>query len=92
MKLIFESSETFQAYATIDAGYYMLNEIYKNIPRRSGIEMMIDSQSGYDKFMDKKLAEKALPIIEDILEAKKIIDAPTKATEKFLNALKKCLA
>lgn len=91
MKNIVESEETFTAYATIDAGHYMLEELYKNIPKRSPIAKMIDEQTGYDKYLDKELAKQALPILKDILKAKKVIDAPTEATEKFITAVKKAL-
>ena len=92
MKNRFESSEIFTAYATVEAGYYMVEQIFKEIKKRTGFQMAIDSVTGYDKFLDKQLAEQLIPIVEGIIEAKKVIEMEFSEDEKLLAASKKALA
>jgi len=63
MKGQFESSETFEAYATIDAGYFMLNQIFSAIKANRG------------KPIDKELIRRSLIVLEDMIAAKKAIEA-----------------
>lgn len=53
MKSICESPETMEAYARIDMGYYIIEEIQRQISsfqfKASPIERMVDEQTGYGK-------------------------------------------
>ena len=59
MKHAFESEETFTAYATIDAGYYMIGQIKKEFDMpKSPIISAIDKATGFDKkFTNDKAKE-----------------------------------
>ncbi len=87
MKGQFESVETFTAYATISAGYYMVNQINKELEKPTNlINDAIDRATGYNTTENYK-KELAI-ILKDIITAKKIIDADFSADEKFLLMLK----
>lgn len=50
MKNKFESMETFIATATIDAGYYQLSELVKEINKPTNIvKKLVDVATGYNK-------------------------------------------
>lgn len=84
IKTIFESAEAFTAYATIEAGMYMMGLILENQPKRSAVEMAIDVATGYDDVLTSKMAAQMVPVLEDIIGAKKFIGMPTEADEKLL--------
>jgi len=89
MKNRFESEEVFTAYATIDAGYYMISEIKKDFDLvKHPIIASIDKATGYDKAYSKEKAEQVISIIEDVISAKKVIDADYSADEKLISDLK----
>lgn len=85
MKNMFESSEAFTAYATIDAGYFMLRELNSSIPVRSEIEKSIDKATGYDKVLSKEIAGKMHTILSDIIDAKKLVDEDFKKDKILLD-------
>lgn len=92
MKNIFESSEAFAAHAAIGAAYWMLSEIQKEVcapDTRHAIERMIDKQTGYENHKYGIHTDRAIELIERIIEQKKIIEANTDNDVKMLNALKK---
>lgn len=88
MKDILENSDTFTAYATIDAGYAMMQmaqeEFEKKSPK-SGIEKMIDSATGYDAGRFNEHIAYLCICLEDIIEAKKFIEADYSKDEKMKN-------
>ena len=88
MKNMFENSEVFDAYATIDYGYFMINQINNNQKKRTGIEAAIDKATGYDKHLERQLAKELIPILEDIVAAKKVIEADYSQDEQMLIASK----
>jgi len=89
MKHAFESEETFTAYATIDAGYYMIGQIKKEFDMpKSPIISAIDKATGFDKKFTNDKAKELIVILEDIIEAKKIIEADFSSDEKLLSAVK----
>ncbi|KKN74683.1 hypothetical protein LCGC14_0388850 [marine sediment metagenome] len=50
MKNHFESAECFEAYATVDACYYIIAQMEAQMNKqRSGIEKAIDDATGYSK-------------------------------------------
>jgi hypothetical protein len=88
MKSIFESEETFTAYATIDAGYYMIQDIQKKMDKPlSPVEKAIDEATGYDKVRLKKHIEQIQICLIDIIEAKKIIEADYSKDHKLFTKL-----
>jgi hypothetical protein len=91
MKNMFESAETFTAYATIEYGYWAIKKIFDDAPKRSGIVLAIDKATGYDKVVDKKLAEQLIPILKDIIRAKKIIEADYSKDVELIEKSKDCL-
>lgn len=93
MKDIWESPEAFSAYATIEAGYYMMQEaqaeLDKFVKNRSPVEKAIDETTGYFKDkMEKHTAFMQMCIL-DIIEAKKIIEADYEGDNKILLHLQK---
>jgi hypothetical protein len=90
MKNIFESSDTFTAYATIDAGYFLLEKLTKKLAvKKTPLEIAVDKATGYDKAVYKSTIAQAIECVEDIIEAKKAIVADFKNDEGVLNELKK---
>ena len=81
MKNIFESKQTFQAYAIIDVGYYMIENIQKELDIK---ENLIN-----DKVLRKKNIKILIFILKEIIEAKKIIEADYSYDEKLLKEVKK---
>lgn len=93
MKPLFESPETFTAYATIDAGNYMLADLQKQITKvQSPIEKAVDRATGYDDAMNKYYYEQTVVILEDIIAAKKVINADFSGNEEILNQLQNLMA
>lgn len=90
MKPLFESAEIFTAYATIDAGYYMMSEIQSQMDeekKQHPLNKLIDKATGADKaILDLHKAKLSLWLI-DIIEAKKVIGADYSNDEKFLQSL-----
>ena len=86
MKNMFESSEVFTAHATIAAGYYMLQELYKemNVPI-DNISKMIDDATGFGKAKFKEHIESGIAIMLDIVEAKESIGADVTKDKEILN-------
>lgn len=90
MKNEFESEEIFTAYATIAAGYYMIGQIKKGLDMlKSQIVAAIDKATGFDEATVKENAKQLVVILEDIIEAKKIIEADFTSDETALLAFKK---
>jgi hypothetical protein len=88
MKNRFESAETFEAYATIDAGYYLINEL--NTEFNQPIHPLfaaVDKVTGYDKHRAKDMALSIIKIAKDIVAAKKIVEADFSADEKLITDL-----
>lgn len=92
MKDIFENSETFTAYATINAGKYMFQEMLKKMQKvPSPQKKMVDAATGYDKHKYQECIKSAIIILEDVIEAKKVIEADYKTDEEMIADLKKLL-
>jgi hypothetical protein len=89
MKNIFESPEVMAAYAQIDCCYFLIEEAAKRFDKpRTGIELMIDKATGYDKAIEKKFQEYIIELLEQIIDCKKKIEADYSGDEKFLDELK----
>lgn len=88
MKDIFESPEVMAAFAEIDMHYYFIEDMQKewNKPL-SPIEAAIDKATGYDVERIKKIKEKLIYALEQIIKNKKIIEADYSGDEKMLKAL-----
>ena len=89
MKNICESAEVFEAYAIIDCCRYMIKDILKNLYKsRSPIEAMIDEVSGYDDAQTEKAKLLTIDLLEQIIEAKKTIEADYTEDTNILEELK----
>jgi len=74
MKTLLESSESFTAYATIDAGRYMLGELLKRLMMpKAPINYAIDKSTGFEKAERKEIIEDAIAILEDVIPAKEFL-------------------
>jgi hypothetical protein len=91
MKNRFESSEVFTAYATIEAGYYMMGQLDKQIDKekpRNGVEAMIDEATGYGAEKTEGYIKGAICILKDIIEAKKLVELDYSKDEEMLTKVK----
>lgn len=90
MKGMFESSEVFEAHATISAGYYMIRMAQESLDKATAqlpIERMVDRATGADKVkLDSHKQYISLCLI-DIIEAKKLIECDCTNDEKLLAEL-----
>lgn len=88
MKNIMENAETFEAYATIDLCYYGLRELNKEISKpKNGLHIMIDNATGFAEHQNKERTETAIQLLEQIIEAKKKIEANYEIDTKMLNEI-----
>lgn len=89
MKNIFESLETFSAYAEIDLCYGGLKMLQEEISKpTTGINKMIDDATGFTEVKNKENRETAISLVERIIIAKKVIEADFSNDELILNQLK----
>lgn len=94
MKGLFENADCFQAHATIGAAYYMLEELQARMKADSpkdGLSRMIDQATGFGAAKNKEYYIEAIVIFEDMIAAKKVVDADCTNDEKLLIALKEGL-
>lgn len=88
MKDIFESGEIFEAYAVIDLCYYGLQELQKELNKpKIPLYVMIDQATGFDKAQAKENKETAVELLEQIIKAKKIIEADYSNDEKMIDKI-----
>ena len=89
MKNIMESAETFEAYAIIDCCYYGLKELNKEVSKpKDGLSLMIDKATGFSEHQNKKWIETSIELLNQIIEAKKLIEADYKNDSKMLAEIK----
>lgn len=94
MKGMYDNAQTFAAYATIDAGYYLLGQLQKEIDAEAkkkthALISMVDKATGYAKEKHDERIQKLEEIIGDIVKAKKFINDPSwEADQKLLNDCK----
>ena len=89
MKNILESPEVMGAYATIDASYYLLKDLLKELQvKRSPIEVMVDDATGYGADKLAKQKKEATELLKTVIENKKIIEADYSDDEKALNQIR----
>jgi hypothetical protein len=89
MKNILESEKTFEAYATIDLCYYGLQKLNEELGQpKSGLEILIDRSTGFDKAKMKEWIETSIELLEQIIEAKKVIEADYKNDSKMLDDIR----
>lgn len=89
MKNILESAEVFEAYATIDLCYYMLKDLAKEyVKPKHPLHTIIDEATGYGAVLTKKATEDSIDLLEQIITAKKTIDADYDSDEKMLQEIK----
>lgn len=90
MKNMFESAETFTLYARIDACYFLMGKLQKELALpKDGLTKMIDNASGYTKARTKEMILQSIDLIEQIIECKKKIKAPFGRDKKMLSKLLK---
>ena len=84
-----ESAETFEAYAIIDCCYYGLKELNKEVSKpKDGLSLMIDKATGFSEHQNKKWIETSIELLNQIIEAKKLIEADYKNDSKMLAEIK----
>lgn len=89
---MWESSETFEAYATIDSAFVMLRFISEEMSQSGhSIHSMIDEATGYDKVVNKQFAAEIKPVLEDLIKAKKAINWIPHKEVSFLNYINELL-
>ena len=80
-----ESAETFEAYAVIDCCYYGLKELNKEVSKpKDGLSLMIDKETGFSEHQNKKWIETSVELLNQIIEAKKFIEADYENDIKML--------
>lgn len=89
MKPIFESKETYLAYATIDACYHQLLEIEKSIDKIVYKENEVRVE--YNINITQANIKALISLLKKIVENKKIIEADYTETEKAISQLEKLL-
>lgn len=77
----------FEAVATIQSGYWMLSKQLKELESRKPIEVMIDQSTGYEK----QFIKDTISIVEEIIDAKKVINEDYSNDETLLKQLKEHL-
>lgn len=88
MKKRFESSETFDAYTTIEVGYFMLKKLNEEISKPiSPINLAVDKTTGYDKKRNNDARDKAVSILKEVIEAKKLIEADYLKDQEMIDKL-----
>lgn len=92
MKNMWESPETFTAYATIEAAYYMLSGYEQEWSKPlSPITQMVDEATGYSKERNNGLKRNIIVCLEGIIAAKKIIEGDYSKDEIMLTKIKDTL-
>jgi len=85
MKNILENEKVFEAYATIDCCYYLLQEAQNKLSKsKSPVEIMIDKATGYDKLEIEQMKKDVIDLLNQIIEAKKIIEVDYDNERKIL--------
>ena len=80
-----QSAETFEAYAVIDCCYCGIKELNKEIGKpKDGISLMIDKATGFSEHQNKKWIETSIELLQQIIEAKKKIEADYENDSKML--------
>ena len=83
-----ESKEIFEAYSIIDLCYYRLRDILKEIEKpKTGIQILIEKSTGYDIAKMKEWKDTSIELLEQIIKAKKIIEADYKNDVKMLEEI-----
>ena len=89
MKELFESKETFEAYAIIDGCYYLIEQEYKQLSKPvSPIIKAIDRATGYESELTKEAKTRLITCLTTIIQYKKKIDADYSKDENFLTEIK----
>lgn len=85
MENILENEKTFEAGVKIDLCYYALQKLNEEIAKpKSGLEILIDKETGFDKDQMKQSIETSIELLEEIIESKKIIEADFSNDVKML--------
>lgn len=89
MKNILDSEKTFEAYATIDLCYFGLQKLNEELGQpKSVLEILIDRSSGFDKAKLREWIETSIELLEQIIEAKKVIEADYSNDVKMLDEIR----
>lgn len=84
-----ESAETFEAYAVIDCCYYGLKELNKEVSKpKDGLSLMIDKATGFSEHQNIKWIETSVELLNQIIKAKKLIEADYENDSKMLAEIK----
>ena len=92
MKNRFENEENFTAYATIEAGIYMMRKATEDFNKqhsKGGINLAIDRATGFAAHQEQEYVKYMIICLEDIIEAKKVIEDDYSKDENTLKELKK---
>lgn len=87
MKSLCESRESFAAYATIDAGYYMIKLLMEKMDKempKDGLSRMIDDATGYGTERYLRYCKESIIILDDMIKAKKFIEADYSVESEML--------
>ena len=90
MKHLLESAETFEAYAVIDCCNHLLKKLLSAIEEsKNPLYRMIDDVTGFSKHQNKERIENAIDLVNQIIDAKKIIEANYDKETEYLKKLNK---
>lgn len=88
MKNMFESAETFEAYAMIDLNYYMLKDIHdRNSKPVPPIVQMVNDATGWQKEQNETNVKDTVHCLREIIRLKKQIEADYSGDEESLNKI-----
>ena len=70
MKHILESAEVMEQYAIIDMCYHAMQKISQDMSQRpkSGLELLIDHQTGYGEAKIKEWKETSIDLLKQIIK------------------------
>jgi hypothetical protein len=89
MKNMYESSETFEAYAVIDYCYYCLRDLTAKLGfPKSPIDRLVDEATGASKTETYSAAMSAIDMLEEVIKAKQVIDADYSADIEAIKVIK----
>lgn len=77
----------FEAIATIEYGYFLIKKMFNEINNRSPIVIAIDKATKYEDELYKDM----IPILEDIIDAKKSINDDYSKDEEMIEKIREVL-
>lgn len=77
----------FEAVATIEYGYFLIKKMFDEIQNRNPIVIAVDKATKYED----KLYNDMIPVLEDIIEAKKSINEDYSKDEEMIKKIREVL-